>query len=103
MIRAMYSGISGLKVNQNKLDVVGNNIANSGTTSYKSQSILFQDALSQNVSEATGPSVNVGGTNPSQMGLGVQVGSIDSDTTQDHFSLPTEILILQLMVMDILL
>lgn len=82
MIRAMYSGISGLKVNQNKLDVVGNNIANSGTTSYKSQSILFQDALSQNVSEATGPSVNVGGTNPSQMGLGVQVGSIDSDTTQ---------------------
>ena len=82
MIRAMYSGISGLKVNQNTLDVVGNNIANSGTTAYKSQSILFQDALSQNISEATGPSANVGGTNPSQIGLGVQVGAIDGDITQ---------------------
>lgn len=82
MLRAMYSGISGLKVNQEKLDVVGNNIANSSTTAYKSQRMAFQDALSQNVAEATGPSANVGGTNPSQVGLGVQVGSIDSDMTE---------------------
>lgn len=82
MLRAMYSGISGLKANQEKLDVVGNNIANSSTTAYKSQRMAFQDALSQNVAEATGPSANVGGTNPSQVGLGVQVGSIDSDMTE---------------------
>ncbi|MBE6068727.1 MAG: flagellar hook-basal body complex protein [Clostridium lundense] len=84
MIRAMYSGISGLKANQTKLDVVGNNIANVGTTAFKNQRIRFQDMLSQNVREATGPGRNVGGTNPSQVGLGVQVAGIDTTMTQGN-------------------
>lgn len=84
MIRAMYSGISGLKANQTKLDVVGNNIANVGTTAFKNQRIRFQDMLSQNVREATGPGSNVGGTNPSQVGLGVQVAGIDTTMTQGN-------------------
>lgn len=54
MLRSMYSGISGLKAQQTKLDVVGNNIANANTTAFKSQSIRFQDMLSQNMSSATG-------------------------------------------------
>ncbi|WP_236878948.1 flagellar basal body protein, partial [Clostridioides difficile] len=33
MIKAMYSGVSGMKANQTKLDVIGNNVANAGTTS----------------------------------------------------------------------
>lgn len=76
MLRSMYSGISGLKAQQTKLDIVGNNIANANTTAFKSQSIRFQDMLSQNMSSATGPSANLGGTNPRQVGLGVQVAGI---------------------------
>ncbi|AVQ44356.1 flagellar hook-basal body complex protein [Clostridium botulinum] len=76
MLRSMYSGISGLKAQQTKLDIVGNNIANANTTAFKSQNIRFQDMLSQNMSNATGPSANLGGTNPRQVGLGVQVSGI---------------------------
>ncbi|GAA0061592.1 flagellar hook-basal body complex protein [Clostridium sp. CTA-1] len=76
MLRSMYSGISGLKAQQTKLDIVGNNIANASTTAFKSQSIRFQDMLSQNMSSATAPSANLGGTNPRQVGLGVQVAGI---------------------------
>lgn len=81
MLRSMYSGISGLKVQQSKLDVVGNNIANANTTAFKSQSVRFQDMLSQNMQNATSPSVNLGGTNPRQVGLGVQVSGIYTNFT----------------------
>lgn len=42
MLRSMYSGISGLKAQQTKLDVVGNNIANANTTAFKSQVLDFK-------------------------------------------------------------
>ncbi|MEG0296325.1 MAG: flagellar hook-basal body complex protein [Clostridium sp.] len=82
MLRSMYSGISGMKVNQIKLDVIGNNISNVGTTSYKSQRARFSEMLSQNVSDAMAPSNNQGGVNASQVGLGVQLASIDTIMTQ---------------------
>lgn len=82
MLRSMYSGISGMKVNQTKLDVTGNNIANVGTTGFKSSRVRFQDMLSQNVSEALGPGRNTGGVNARQVGLGVQVAGIDTLVTQ---------------------
>jgi len=81
MLPSMFSGISGLKANQKKLDVIGNNIANVGTTGFKVQKVKFQDMLSQNVGEATGPGQNTGGTNPRQVGLGVQLGGIDTITS----------------------
>ncbi|PRR83975.1 flagellar hook-basal body complex protein [Clostridium vincentii] len=82
MLKSMYSGISGMKVNQTKLDVIGNNIANVNTTGFKSSRARFSDTLSQNVSEAMAPSQNAGGINASQVGLGVQLASIDSIMTQ---------------------
>ena len=82
MLRSMYSGISGMKVNQTKLDVIGNNISNVGTTAFKSSRARFSDMLSQNVSDAMAPSNNQGGVNASQVGLGVQLASIDSVMTQ---------------------
>ncbi|HEY5524492.1 MAG TPA: flagellar hook-basal body complex protein, partial [Clostridium sp.] len=82
MLRSMYSGISGMKVNQTKLDVIGNNIANVNTTGFKSSRARFADTLSQNVSDAMAPSQNAGGTNASQVGLGVKLASIDSVMTQ---------------------
>ncbi|SNV80833.1 flagellar hook-basal body complex protein [Clostridium cochlearium] len=84
MLRSMYSGISGLKVNQTKLDVIGNNIANVGTTAFKNQRIRFQDVLSQNLKFGTGASANIGGTNPSQVGLGVEVAGIDTMVSQGN-------------------
>ena len=82
MLRSMYSGISGMKVNQTKLDVIGNNISNVGTTSFKSSNARFSDMLSQSVSNAMSPSNNSGGINAKQVGLGVQLSSISTVMTQ---------------------
>jgi flagellar hook protein FlgE len=82
MLRSMYAGISGMKVNQTKLDVTGNNIANVGTTAFKGSRVRFQDMLSQSVSDATAPGRNQGGVNPKQVGIGVQVAGIDTLVTQ---------------------
>lgn len=84
MLNAMYSGISGLNANQKKLDVIGNNIANSGTTSFKASRVTFQDSMRQSVSKATGSSLNMGGTNPKQIGMGVQLQSIDVNMGQGN-------------------
>lgn len=82
MLRSMYAGISGMKVNQTKMDVIGNNISNVGTTAFKSQRARFQDVLSQSEGKALGPSVNLGGVNPRQIGLGVKLAGIDTLVTQ---------------------
>lgn len=77
MLRCMYSGISGMKVNQTKLDVIGNNISNVGTTAFKSSQARFKDMLYQNAGEATSPTTVLGGTNAKQVGLGAQLSSIN--------------------------
>lgn len=84
MLRAMYSGISGMKVNQVKLDVIGNNVANVGTTSFKGSRVRFQDMLSQNTGMAVSPSRTLGGLNPQQVGLGAQLAGIDTIVTQGN-------------------
>jgi flagellar hook protein FlgE len=82
MLRAFYSGISGMKVNQTKLDVIGNNIANVNTTAFKSGRVRFEDMLSQRVADAASPITNSGGINPSQVGLGVRIAGIDTLVSQ---------------------
>ncbi|WP_160686089.1 flagellar hook-basal body complex protein [Clostridium sp. C2-6-12] len=77
MLRCMYSGISGMRANQTKLDVIGNNIANVSTTSFKASSARFKDMLYQNAGEATAPTSAKGGTNAKQVGLGAQLSSIN--------------------------
>ncbi len=77
MLRSMYSGISGMKVNQTKLDVVGNNIANVSTTGFKSSQARFKDMLYQNAGYASAPTTAMGGTNAKQVGLGAQLSSIN--------------------------
>ncbi|MGK0466287.1 flagellar hook-basal body complex protein [Clostridium sp.] len=78
MLRSLYAGISGMKVNQTKLDVIANNIANVGTTAFKSSRVRFQDMVSQSMSDASSSSTNTGGVNPKQIGLGVQMAGIDT-------------------------
>ncbi|HEY8590645.1 MAG TPA: flagellar hook protein FlgE [Naasia sp.] len=82
MLRSLYSGISGLRAHQTMLDVTGNNIANVNTTAFKGNSVVFQDTLSQMVSGATLAGADIGGSNPSQVGLGVQVAGIATNLTQ---------------------
>ncbi len=78
MMRGMYSAISGLEAHQTMLDVTANNLANVDTIGYKAQRTTFVDQLSENLSAATGPNGFNGGSNAKQVGLGVQVGSIDN-------------------------
>lgn len=79
MIRSMYSGVSGMRNNQTKMDVIGNNIANVSTTAFKSGRVRFQDMFSQTISSAQGPTATGrGGVNPQQIGQGVTIAAIDT-------------------------
>lgn len=82
MLRSLSTAISGLRNHQTKLDVVGNNIANVNTVSYKSEVTRFQDIFSQTLRGATAPLEGRGGINPMQIGLGMEISSIDTVHTQ---------------------
>src|SRR4051794_28048825 len=78
MIRGMYSAISGLRTHQTMLDVTANNLANVNTVGYKSSRTTFKDQLQQTLYGGSAQGPNTGGTNSAQVGLGVQLGSIDA-------------------------
>ena len=81
MVRSLYSGVAGLKTQQTKMDVIGNNIANVGTYGYKSGRATFKDVYYQTNVNATAATGNSGGTNAIQVGYGDSVGSIDINTS----------------------
>ena len=87
MMRSLFSGVSGLKNHQTRMDVIGNNISNINTIGFKSSRVTFSDMLSQTQSSASAPvksssgAALVGGTNPRQIGLGSAVASIDMSFT----------------------
>ena len=76
MMRSLYSGVAGLRTHQTKMDVLGNNIANVNTTSFKSQSITFSDLMYQTTQTASGATETKGGVNARQIGLGAKSGAI---------------------------
>jgi len=83
MMRALYSGISGLQAHQVKMDVLSNDIANVNTTGYKKSSVTFADLLNQTIAGAqAGDAGIIGGINAQQIGLGVSVGAVTTVTTQ---------------------
>jgi flagellar hook protein FlgE len=82
MLRSLFTGISGLTNHQTKLDVIGNNIANVNTTGYKTGRAIFQDMMTQTLSGASSSQGTMGGTNARQVGLGVQLATIDNLHTQ---------------------
>lgn len=77
MMRSMYSGISGLKNHQVRMDVIGNNIANVNTTGYKKSRVVFKDTLYQSLRGASRATDARGGTNPMAIGMGMTVSSVD--------------------------
>ncbi|MFP4017454.1 MAG: flagellar hook-basal body complex protein, partial [Halanaerobiales bacterium] len=84
MLRSMYSGVSGLKAHQVKMDLLSNNISNVNTTGFKSSRVTFKEMMSQTLQGARAPQNNIGGINPQQIGLGVGIGSIDVNHTQGN-------------------
>lgn len=88
MTGAMYAAISGMKSHMNKLNVIGNNIANVNTVGFKSGRMTFTDSLYTSMRSGSNGSANSGGVNPSQIGYGCNVGSIDLDMSTKTY-MPT--------------
>ena len=83
MMRSMYSAVSGLKSHQTKMDVIGNNVSNVNTVSFKSSAVTFNDIMYQTIASASGANAETGtgGVNAKQIGLGVAVGSTQVSIT----------------------
>lgn len=82
MGNALLSGVSGLEAHQKMLDVAGNNLANINTTAFKGSRVTFSELLSETLRDASQPTETVGGTNPMQVGSGVQIASVDRNMGQ---------------------
>lgn len=86
MVKSLYTGVSGMKTHQQKMDVIGNNIANVNTTGYKTNVVTFADLYYQTKSTPTAPTTTLGGTNPIQVGYGVKLSTTTPNMTQSGFT-----------------
>lgn len=84
MMKSMFSSVSGLRAHQTRMDVIGNNIANVNTVGFMASRVTFQEIYSQTLKGAGAPDPvsGRGGTNPMQVGLGINVGAIDTLTSR---------------------
>lgn len=73
VLRAMFSGVSGLRAESEAIGVVGDNIANVNTVGFKSQRAIFQDVLGHSI---------LAGTSSALPGSGVRVGEVQQLFTQ---------------------
>ena len=85
LLTSLFSGVSGLRNHQSMLDVIGNNISNVNTVGFKSSRVTFSDTFNQYIKAGTNPTETTGGTNSSQIGLGMKVNSIDRNWNQGTF------------------
>jgi flagellar hook protein FlgE len=85
MMRSLFSGVSGLRNHQTRMDVIGNNVANANTLGFKSSRVTFQEGYAQLLQSAGRPQGGMGGTNPQQVGTGMRIGSIDTLFGQGSF------------------
>ena len=86
MTGAMYSAIAGLKAHMNKLNVIGNNVANVNTVGYKSQRAVFRDSMYTMYSSGSNGTTTKAGKNPSQIGYGSQLSNIDLNMVRGSFN-----------------
>jgi flagellar hook protein FlgE len=84
MLRSLFAGVSGLRNSQVRMDVIGNNIANVNTVAFKAGRVTFKEGFAQLLQGASRPPGDQGGINPIQIGLGMQVGSIDQIFNQGN-------------------
>ena len=87
MMRSLYSGVTGLTTHQTRMDVIGNNIANVNTYGFKSSRTTFKDIYYQTVKSPSGGTASEkAGNNPTEVGYGVQIGSIDKNMSRSSFA-----------------
>ncbi len=82
LIRALNTAVSGLRSQQFRIELIGNNIANVDTTAFKASRAEFNTLLSQFLRAGVAPQGSHGGIDPIQRGLGTQVGATTTDFTQ---------------------
>src|SRR5690349_11394743 len=75
----LFTGLSGLTVNETRLNVTGNNIANVNTVAFKASRALVKPQFYVTDSGGTPADDTFGGSNPSQRGLGASVAAIEKD------------------------
>lgn len=81
----MYAGIAGLKSHMQKLNVIGNNVANVNTYGYKAATMSFTESLYTTSKAGSAGTATMGGINPSQIGYGCSIGTIDLDMSTKSF------------------
>lgn len=86
MVKSLYTGVSGMKTHQQRMDVIGNNIANVNTTGYKTNVTTFADIYYQTKKTPSGATPSLGGTNPIQVGYGVKLNTTTPNMTQSGFT-----------------
>ncbi len=86
MTGAMYAAIAGLKTHMQNLNVIGNNVANINTYSYKAGRSVFQTAIYTQLTGGSNGTATVGGRNPSQIGYGASMGSVDVDMGSGNYA-----------------
>lgn len=86
MTGSMYAAISGLKTHMSKLNVIGNNVANANTYAYKSSRMTFRESMYTTVTSGSDGGATRGGINPSQVGFGVTVGTIDLNMSSSTYA-----------------
>ena len=73
---ALFQSLSGLNANSQTISVSGNNISNVNTTGFKASRASFETQISQSLGSGSQPTATLGGSNPSQVGLGVRLSEI---------------------------
>ncbi|WP_297293676.1 flagellar hook-basal body complex protein [uncultured Oscillibacter sp.] len=86
MTGSMYASVAGLRAHMQKLSVIGNNVANVNTQGYKKQRTMFRDSVYSLYSSGGNGTSTVGGINPSQIGYGSMVGSIDLNMSSASYN-----------------
>lgn len=87
MLRSLYTAATGMEAQQLKMDVIANNLANTGTTGFKRTRAEFEDLLSVTLKGAGAPSAKGGPSEPGplQVGLGVRTGQTTRSFAQGEF------------------
>lgn len=86
MMKSLYSGVAGMKTHNQRMDVIGNNVANVNTTGYKTSTVTFKDVYYQTKAGASSGDATSGGTNPTQIGYGSSLGTVNQVMTQSGFT-----------------
>src|SRR5689334_2338012 len=84
MLRSLNAAVSGLRNQQTKMDIIGNNVSNVNTVAFKASRVTFKEGFAQMMEAAGRPVNGVGGSNPMQVGLGSQIGTVDTMFTQGN-------------------